>query len=59
MTKTVDVLLWPEKPVGRLWFRSSNGRESASFQYDPDWFNLSGCFALEPALKLSEGTFHT
>lgn len=59
MTETVDVLLWPEKPVGRLWFRSSNGRESASFQYDPAWFHLSGCFALEPALKLGEGTFHT
>ena len=71
MTETVDVYLWPEKPVGRLWFRSSNGKESASFEYDSAWLAPQSkkqnnwdigsfdCFALEPALKLISGTFHT
>jgi len=63
MDETVDVFLWPEKPVGRLWFRSSNGRESASFQYDPTWLTGEGGqnanFALEPALNFSAETFHT
>ena len=71
MTETVNVFLWPEKPVGKLWFRSSNGRESASFEYDPAWLaspsekqtnrdtDNPDHFALEPALKLGAGTFHT
>ena len=59
MTETVDVFLWPEIPVGRLWFRSLNGKESASFQYNSSWLTLPDCFALEPALKLSAETFHT
>jgi serine/threonine-protein kinase HipA len=58
MAETIRVFLWPEKSVGKLWFRSWNGRESASFQYDPDWL-ASKNFALEPALKLNAGTFHT
>ena len=58
MAEAVRVFLWPEKPVGKLWFRSWNGRESASFQYDPDWL-ASKNYALEPALKLNAGTFHT
>ena len=63
MNETVDVFLCPEIPAGRLWFRSLNGRESASFQYDPAWLDgtdgHSGNFALEPALNLSAETFHT
>ena len=69
MTETVEVYLWPEKPVGRLWFRSLNGRESASFEYDHSWlapqasekneYDSPSCFALEPGLKLNAGTFHT
>ena len=58
MDETVRVFLWPEKPVGKLWFRSWNGRESATFQYDPDWLAPEN-FALEPALNLNAGTFHT
>jgi serine/threonine-protein kinase HipA len=58
MSETVRVFLWPEKPVGRLWFRSWNGRESATFQYDPDWLDPEN-FALEPVLDLNAGTFHT
>jgi len=60
MTDTVEVFLWPEKPVGTLWFRSSNGRETASFQYDQSWLTQQfGGFALEPMLKLNDGTYHT
>jgi len=61
MTETAEVYLWPEIPVGKLWFRSSNGRESASFEYDPAWLadNAPDSFALEPGLKLNTGTYHT
>ncbi len=45
--------------VGRLWFHSRNGKESASFEYDPNWLNNPEKFALEPALKLATGSFHT
>jgi len=45
--------------VGKLWFHSRKGRESASFEYDKRWLEHPEKFALEPALKLTEGTFHT
>lgn len=45
--------------VGKLWFHSRKGRESASFEYDKKWLENPEKFALEPALKLTEGTFHT
>ena len=45
--------------VGRLWHRSHQGRESASFEYDQNWLKHSKRFALEPSLKLLGGTFHT
>ncbi len=44
--------------VGKLWFHSRKGRESASFEYDKRWLEYPEKFALEPALKLTEGTFH-
>ena len=59
MAEAVAVFLWSENSVGKLWFRSLNGRESASFQYDPSWIDSPGNFALDPALNLSAGTFHT
>jgi len=46
-------------PVGRLWFHVRKGRESASFEYDKNWLGHPERFALEPALKLTEGAFHT
>lgn len=46
-------------PVGRLWFHQRKGRESASFEYDESWLARDERFALEPALKLMEGQFHT
>lgn len=46
-------------PVGRLWVHVRGSRESASFEYDKKWLEHPERFALEPALKLTEGTFHT
>ena len=45
--------------VGRLWARARKGRDSASFEYDEDWLVRPDRFALEPALKLGAGPFHT
>jgi serine/threonine-protein kinase HipA len=45
--------------VGRLWARSRQGRESASFEYDASWLKHPSHFALEPALVLSHGRHHT
>jgi serine/threonine-protein kinase HipA len=45
--------------VGRLWARTRRGRDSASFDYDKTWLADPERFALEPALALGEGTFHT
>ena len=45
--------------VGRLWTRVRRGRESASFEYDASWLDHPERFALEPALTLGPGPFHT
>ena len=45
--------------VGRLWCHRRNGRESATFEYDSKWLQHPERFALEPALKLTEGAFQT
>jgi len=45
--------------VGRLWARMRKGRNSASFRYDDDWLARNDRFALEPALQLGSGQFHT
>jgi len=45
--------------VGRLWSRFRKGRDSASFEYDASWLAHPERFALEPALSLTTGTFHT
>lgn len=45
--------------VGKLWFHIRKGRESASFEYDKKWLQHPEKFALEPALRLTEGAFHT
>ena len=46
-------------PVGQLWLRHRKGRESASFQYDPEWLRHPGRFELAPEMKLQSGVFHT
>jgi serine/threonine-protein kinase HipA len=45
--------------VGRLWSRIRKGRESASFEYDAAWLARADRFALEPALMLAAGPYHT
>ncbi|MDC7789454.1 hypothetical protein J2S22_000535 [Rhodoplanes tepidamans] len=45
--------------VGRLWSRVRKGRESASFEYDTGWLSRPDRFALEPALVLAPGPYHT
>ncbi|MDR0878262.1 MAG: type II toxin-antitoxin system HipA family toxin [Treponema sp.] len=46
-------------PAGTLWSYYRNGRETASFEYFPEWLTLPERFALEPGLQLTEGAFHT
>lgn len=45
--------------AGRLWARVRKGRESATFEYDAGWLAYANRFALEPALSLGPGPFHT
>lgn len=45
--------------VGRLWFHQRGVRQSVSFEYELSWLKHAERFALEPALQLTEGTFHT
>lgn len=45
--------------VGRLWFNVRNGRGSASFEYDKKWLVHPERFAIDPALKLIKGAYHT
>lgn len=46
-------------PIGRLWCHNRKGRESASFEYHDSWLKHPEHFALEPALTLTAGSFHT
>jgi serine/threonine-protein kinase HipA len=45
--------------IGTLWFHVRGNHESASFEYDKQWLEHPEKFALEPALNLTEGGFHT
>ncbi len=45
--------------AGRLWAHMRKGRESATFEYDAGWLAYANHFALEPALMLGPGPFHT
>lgn len=45
--------------VGTLWARSNRGRQSASFEYNNEWLNNPVRFALEPALTVGKGPYHT
>lgn len=45
--------------IGKLWFNVRGHKESASFEYDKEWLDHPEKFALEPALKPTEGAFHT
>jgi serine/threonine-protein kinase HipA len=45
--------------VGRLWARVRKEKESATFEYAPSWLDHPSRFALEPALAVGPGPFHT
>ena len=45
--------------VGRLWPHARRGREAATFQYDDSWLSSPLKFALEPAIMLGSGDYHT
>jgi serine/threonine-protein kinase HipA len=45
--------------VGQLFAHVRKGRESATFEYDDSWLTHEERFALEPALQLGPGPFHT
>lgn len=46
-------------PVGKLWCHQRSVRESASFEYNQNWLKHPERFALDPALQLTKGAFHT
>jgi serine/threonine-protein kinase HipA len=52
---------YPTGPVlvGRLWSRIRNAKETATFEYDRAWLERTDRFALEPALMLAPGPYHT
>ncbi|MBS2003333.1 MAG: type II toxin-antitoxin system HipA family toxin [Cyanobacteria bacterium SZAS LIN-5] len=45
--------------VGKLWTRTRNDKDTASFEYDRDWLLNPVHFSLEPALALGPGPFHS
>lgn len=45
--------------VGTLWTNAKNGRETATFEYDLGWLKARHRFALDPALPLGRGAYHT
>ncbi len=45
--------------VGKLWCHQRGMRQSASFEYEQDWLKHPERFALDPALQLTKGAFHT
>lgn len=61
MRRTIGVFLGDSaRPVGILRFEAQGARQSAGFEYHPDWLAASDRFALEPGLPLVSGMqFHT
>ena len=45
--------------VGKIWFCQRGVRQSASFEYERAWLKCPERFALDPALGLTQGVFHT
>jgi serine/threonine-protein kinase HipA len=45
--------------VGRLFVHNNRGKETASFEYEKQWLANPNRYALEPALSLGAGSFHT
>ncbi len=45
--------------AGRLWIHAKGSNERASFEYDDGWIRAGHRFALEPALQVGKGPYHT
>lgn len=45
--------------VGRLWVHAKGSSQAASFEYDAGWIGATDHFALEPALSVGAGPYHT
>ncbi len=45
--------------AGRLWVHSKGSNQRATFEYDPNWIAADHRFALEPALHVGAGPYHT
>jgi serine/threonine-protein kinase HipA len=45
--------------AGRLWIHTKGSTQSASFEYDKSWIKADHQFALEPALQVGPGPYHT
>ena len=45
--------------TGRLWIHEKGSGQSASFEYDGGWIGAGHQFALEPALRVGPGPYHT
>jgi len=60
MRRTISVYLGEgARPVGTLRFEAQGARQSAGFEYHPDWLAAPDRFALEPGLPLVSGMqFH-
>lgn len=60
MNRTIRVLVGDSaQPVGTLRYDQQGGRESAAFEYGPQWLAAADRFALEPGLRLVAGPqFH-
>ena len=45
--------------VGNLWLKKKDGEERATFEYSKRWLENPVSMALEPALQLGKGKYHT
>ncbi len=56
MNRTIAVFLGElPRQVGTLRFNVQGARESAVFEYHPDWLQADGSFAIAPSLPLTPG----
>jgi serine/threonine-protein kinase HipA len=60
VTRTIDVCLGDSgRLIGLLRYNQEGPRESASFEYHPEWLAAADRFSLEPGLRLVAGPqFH-
>ena len=61
MMADVEVFLdWqgPCRRIGLMRRHGSRGRQSVTFEYDPEWIRDASNFSLNPSLPVGPGTFH-